>query len=208
MKHPLRLTAALAALALSLGGGAADVRADVAKHAALIGKPAPDLQADFAVNGKPVKFADLKGKVVLLAFWGSWSAPSRTAMLRLQEWHKEFHIKGLEILAVTRYNSDYGRLLVFDKETGMVKKVETANRETDKQMLRDFAAYHKLEFRLLGLPKEEAERAYKEVYGVTGIPQFVLIDRKGRVRMIRVGASQQQFEVIDEEVRKLLDERK
>jgi hypothetical protein len=35
----------------------------------LVGKPAPDLQGDFAVNGKPVHLSDLKGKVVLLDFW-------------------------------------------------------------------------------------------------------------------------------------------
>ena len=208
MKHPLRLTGALAALALSLGGGAADVRADVKKHAALIGKPAPDLQADFAVNGKPLKLADLKGKVVLLTFWGPWSAPSRTAMLRLQEWYKEFLGKDLVILAVTRYNSDYGRPFAFDKEAGTVVKAKTANRETDRQLLRDFAAYHKLEFCLMELPKEEAERLYKEVYGVTTIPQFVLIDRGGRVRMVQAGAARKQFEAIDEEIRKLLVERK
>ena len=38
--------------------------------AKLEGKPAPALKADFALNGKPVAPADLKGKVVLLDFWG------------------------------------------------------------------------------------------------------------------------------------------
>src|SRR5262249_5607598 len=141
--------------------------------------PAPDIQADFAANGKPVKLADLKGKVVLLTFWAPSQATSRTAMLRLQEWYKEFLDKDLEIVAVSRYNSDYGRPFTFDMESGKVVEAKTASRETDRQLLRDFAAYHKLEFRLLGLPKEEAKRLY-EVYGVTGIPQFVLIDRNGR----------------------------
>jgi peroxiredoxin len=208
MKHPLRLTGALAVLALSLGGCAADVRADVEKHKALLGKPAPDFQADFAVNGKPVKLADLKGKVVLLTFWVPSQASSRSAMLRLQEWHKEYYEKGLEILAVSRYNSDYGRAFTFDMERGTVVKAETATRETDKQLLRDFATYHKLEFRLLALPREQADPLYKDVYGVSSVPQFVVIDRRGRVRLIRVGASQKQYEAVDEEIRKLLEERK
>jgi peroxiredoxin len=212
MKHPLRLTAALAALALSLGGGPADVRADKAKHKALIGKPAPDIQADFAVTGKPVRLADLKGKVVVLTFWGPWSPSSRHAAMQLQEWFHEFNGKGLEVLAVTRYCSDEGRQLTFDDDTGTVKalppkEAKGASRETDKQLLRDFAAYHKLEFPLMVLPKNEAARLY-DLYGVSGMPQFVLIDRGGRVRMVRVGDSGKAFKVVGEEIQKLLYEKK
>ena len=61
----------LAALALAvvLPVGQA---ADKDEFADLIGKPAPDFEGDFAVNGKPGKLSDLKGKVVLVDFWAVW----------------------------------------------------------------------------------------------------------------------------------------
>lgn len=36
------------------------------------GKPAPDLEVAEWMGGKEVKLSDLKGKVVLLEFWGKW----------------------------------------------------------------------------------------------------------------------------------------
>src|SRR3954468_7113284 len=107
MKHPLRLTGALAALALSLvwltSADRNPARADVAKHEQLLGKPAEDFRADFAVNGKVVRLADkgLRNKVVLLAFWGIWSGPSRDVLAPLQQWYKEYKAKGLEVLGLT-----------------------------------------------------------------------------------------------------------
>ena len=40
--------------------------------AALQGRPAPELAVERWVAGKAQKLADLKGKVILLDFWGKW----------------------------------------------------------------------------------------------------------------------------------------
>jgi hypothetical protein len=42
------------------------------KLAAIQGKPAPDLEIKEWFNGKPLKLKELKGKVVMLDFWGTW----------------------------------------------------------------------------------------------------------------------------------------
>jgi thiol-disulfide isomerase/thioredoxin len=42
------------------------------KLAAIQGKPAPELQVERWAAGKPLKLSELKGKVVLLDFWGKW----------------------------------------------------------------------------------------------------------------------------------------
>ena len=45
-------------------------------HKQMLGKPAPEINGDFAINGKAIKLADLKGKVVLLYFWEVRSSAS------------------------------------------------------------------------------------------------------------------------------------
>ena len=54
------------------------------------GKPAPVL------SGAP----PTQGKVVLLAFWTSWSTPSKRELQVLQKLHQEFRGKGLVVLGV------------------------------------------------------------------------------------------------------------
>jgi thiol-disulfide isomerase/thioredoxin len=213
MKHPLRLMGTFVALALSLVWLAtarpSTARGDVAKHEMLLGKPAVDFRADFAVNGKVVRLADkaLRNKVVLLVFWGIWSGPSRDILAPLQQWYKDHQSKGLEILGLTAYNIDFNRKVGFDKRTGRITKIDNPTYETDRQMLQDFAAARKIKFPLLKLPKAEVERLYKQ-YGVSSIPQLVLIDPAGRVRMVRVGSSEETLEAIGDELRRLYRERK
>jgi hypothetical protein len=36
------------------------------------GKPAPPLEIETWIGSKPIKLSDLKGKVVMLDFWGTW----------------------------------------------------------------------------------------------------------------------------------------
>jgi thiol-disulfide isomerase/thioredoxin len=67
----------------------------------LIGRPAPELVGIKAwKNGGPVKLADLRGKVVLLDFWGYWCGPCNGAMPELMKLHDQFKDKGLVVVAV------------------------------------------------------------------------------------------------------------
>jgi len=64
------------------------------------GKPAPELQVAEWVKGKSVTLAELKGKVVLLDFWGIWCGPCRRALPGLTELHRKYARDGLVIIAV------------------------------------------------------------------------------------------------------------
>jgi len=173
------------------------------KHAALIGKPAPEIAGAFALNGKPVKMSDLKGKVVLLDFWAVWCGPCVSTFPHLREWNKEYKDKGLEVIGVTSYYQDVG----FDKDAGKVVRVKTPlDKEQEQSMLKEFAAHHKLDYRLQAATQDELKTVYQD-YGVQGIPQVVLIDRKGKVRMIRVGSGEENAKAISAEIKKLIDEK-
>ena len=68
---------------------------------ALTGRPAPELRRVKGWdNGGPTTLADLRGKVVLLDFWGHWCGPCLAAMPELMALHDEFAGRGLEIIAV------------------------------------------------------------------------------------------------------------
>lgn len=175
----------------------------VAAHDSLLRKAAPDFQGDFAVNGPPVKLSDLKGRVVLLAFWDVRSPACAVTVPRLQDWHKAFAPRGLEILAVTFRPSEIGQKVGFDPEAGKFTNPGKAGKESDEAMLKDFAAYHKIGHRLMTLPLSAALKTFN-AYAVNGVPQFVLVDRAGQVRLIRVGETAQGLAALEGEIKKLL----
>jgi thiol-disulfide isomerase/thioredoxin len=58
---------------------------------------------DFTLNdpkNNPMKFSSLKGKYVLIDFWGSWCGPCHKAFPRLKELYGKYHDKGFEILGI------------------------------------------------------------------------------------------------------------
>ena len=72
----------------------------VSKLVLLEGQPAPELRGVVGWKGQPVKLADLKGKYVLLDFWGYWCGPCVEAMPILIEMHEKFHDKGLVVIGI------------------------------------------------------------------------------------------------------------
>lgn len=65
---------------------------------------------DFTLNdpkNNPMKFSSLRGKYVLIDFWGSWCGPCHKAFPRLKELYSKYHGKGFEILGIaTESNAD------------------------------------------------------------------------------------------------------
>jgi thiol-disulfide isomerase/thioredoxin len=69
--------------------------------AKLIGQPAPELAGVLAwKNSEPLKLVDLRGKYVLLEFFGHWSGPCVHRMPEQFELHDRFAKRGLVIIGV------------------------------------------------------------------------------------------------------------
>jgi thiol-disulfide isomerase/thioredoxin len=203
MDRLLRWTGLLLAVALLAATPAGSVRADDDEFADLIGKKAPEIAPEFALNGKPVGLADLKGKVVLLDFWAVWCGPCRATFPHLRELSTEYKDKGLEVVGLTTYYENF----TFDKSAGNLTRAPAKLSTKDEQgMLKDFAEHHKLNYRLEVLSKDDWRKVCKE-YKVKGIPEAVVIDRKGKVRLVKVGSGDENARAIDKAIKEALEEK-
>ncbi len=199
------LSAALLLALVGVAPAADDKKDDNApdSHRALLGKPAPAVGTGFTHHGKPAGLADLKGKVVLLDFWAVWCGPCVATFPHLREWNAEYKKQGLEIVGVTTYFQSFD----FDQKAGKLTRAKDKLSNTQEQdMLKGFAEHHKLEHRLVMVPREEWSKVCKE-YKVQGIPTVVLIDRQGKVRMVKVGSGEPNAKALDKKIKELLAEK-
>lgn len=136
------------------------------------------LAPEFALaqrDGQMLSLVDLRGKVLLVDFWASWCGPCRASFPWVKEFYKKYHDKGVEILGVS----------VDDDKNAWEKALEAEKLPW-------------LHVRDAKLPN--GKRTASDLYDVTGIPHFVLIDREGR--LVRCGHFERQE--LEELVDKLL----
>jgi len=166
-------------------------------RADLIGKKAAPLSVDTWVNGSPISNEDLKGKVVLLDFWAVWCGPCIATFPHLREWNEKYADKGLVIIGLTNYfNYDWD-----EKADKVVRYEGEVSPKKEQAMLVKFAAHHKLTHRF-GIG---SAYPFSKEHGVTGIPQVVLIDRDGIVRLVKVGSGPDNAKAIGEMIEKLIE---
>jgi thiol-disulfide isomerase/thioredoxin len=133
----------------------------------LEGEPAPELNIVNYIGAQPSRLSDLKGKPVLLFLWAHWCGDCRAQADSLSRVAQKYRSKGLVIIAPTRF---YG--------TGAENR--TATPEEEKRHMEKVwgGAYSGLDGVSAPIDVETMVR-----YGVVATPTFVLIDRKGIVRM-------------------------
>jgi cytochrome c biogenesis protein CcmG/thiol:disulfide interchange protein DsbE len=68
-------------------------------EASLAGTPAKDFS--FTLDGKPVKLADLRGKVVVLNFWATWCPPCVEETPSLNELQRRIVSRGGVVLGIS-----------------------------------------------------------------------------------------------------------
>jgi thiol-disulfide isomerase/thioredoxin len=156
---------------------------------ALPGSSAPtEITANEWIDQQPVKLADLRGRVVLLDFWATWCGPCRVTLPRFQKWHDSYKDKGLVILGLTTF---YGRA-----------EGKPLTRPQELDYLRDFKKRFGLTYGFAVSDAQDNDRNYT----VSSIPTTFLLDRRGVVRFISIGSSEEEAAALNKMIKKLIDE--
>jgi thiol-disulfide isomerase/thioredoxin len=164
----------------------------------LKGTEAPDYEAVNFVGMTPTQLHQLKGKVVMLDFWAVWCGPCIATFPHLRDWHDQYSDKGFVILGIT---TDYG--YSWDEKNQRAVKGSEVSHDEEMAMLELFRKHHELKHGFVVLPKQSD---YNKSLMVSGIPQAVLIDKKGIIRMIKVGSGERNAHDLENEIKKLLAE--
>jgi peroxiredoxin len=121
------------------------------------GHRAPDF-AFPGLDGKTVRLADYKGKVVFLNIWATWCPPCREEMPSMERLYKELKGQDFEILAVSIDASGTKAVATFVREYGLTFPVLLDPTGTTKSL-----------------------------YGTTGVPESFIINREGLIEQIMIG---------------------
>ncbi|HJR07508.1 MAG TPA: redoxin family protein [Pyrinomonadaceae bacterium] len=149
---------------------------------------APEIDIAEWIDQKPLKLADLRGRVVVLDFWATWCAPCRFTMPKLKTLDERFKREGLVVIGLTQFFGRAGKNVVTPTE--------------ELAYLRSYKKDLKLPY-AFAVANDAANNMR---YGVYSIPTAFIIDRRGRVRYIYVGASDADEDALAAVIEKLLAE--
>lgn len=126
---------------------------------ALVGKQLPAFSLK-DLSGKTLTQKSVLGKVVLLDFWASWCGPCKAASPTMQKLHSTYSAKGLMVIGANTSESD----------------------EDAKGAAAKYAKEHKYTYAFTPQSDKLANALH-----VTGLPTFIAVDRRGKIRQVWLG---------------------
>ena len=155
--------------------GNTSIRARLQKNLnllALIGQPAPPLQATQYLGPKPRPLASLKGSPVLLFFWAHWCVDCKAEVPVIARLRQEFAPEGLVVIGPTQLYgyAAQGADAAPDQERAYIESVRT----------RYYAS-------LQDMPVPLSKQNFN-AYGASTTPTLVVLNRAGQVAMYHPGA--------------------
>jgi cytochrome c biogenesis protein CcmG, thiol:disulfide interchange protein DsbE len=146
---------------------------------ALVGNPAPDFNVKAVAGGSgSVSLKALRGKVVLVDFWGTFCEPCKKSFPKLQDLHTKYAASGLKIVGISEDDSD------------------------DKDKIPAFAGTYGAKFTLGWDEDKSIAKSYKP----PTMPSSFIIDKKGVVRYAHVGFHDGEEVEVEKEIKELLEQ--
>jgi thiol-disulfide isomerase/thioredoxin len=150
----------------------------------LVGRAAPKIEGENWINAPAsLKQAELQGQVTIMQFTAHWCGPCRKSYPSMLSLHNRYIQKGLQVLFATQL---YG---FFENQQELTPEAEIAADQ------RYYTEHHGLPFKVViqrvaprtANNQAPAEETNETRYFVSGIPQIMVIDKKGVVRLIMIG---------------------
>lgn len=123
-----------------------------------------------SLDGSIVSSSSYLGKVILLDFWEVWCGPCVASMPKVQQMQEKYSDEGLQVFGITHEE----------------KQLDAAKRLIARKEIL--------------FPTLVGNASTKEFYGLTAIPLYVVIDRKGKIAFVSEGFTPE----IGAEVRKAI----
>ena len=124
-----------------------------------IGKPAPEIDLP-SLAGERVRLSEMRGRPVVVTFWGTWCPPCRTEFPELIRVFRAQTNVGLQVLAVN------GR-----------------DQETSNKAVQKFVDRYAVPFSVV----LDARGVMRQSLKLVGLPTTVFVDSAGVVRLVNVG---------------------
>lgn len=138
------------------------------------GTPAPAFALPSLAGEKPVRLAELRGRVVLVNFWATWCKPCEEEMPAMERLYRRLEPEGFELLAVSV--------------------------DADIEPVREFRERMGLSFPILLDPEQEVARRYQTFR----FPESLLIGPDGVVVERYIGSKEWDAQAYIERIRRLL----
>ena len=123
------------------------------------GTAAPEIDLPNLQGGK-VKLSALRGRPVVVTFWGTWCPPCQAEFPELVAAHHKYRESGLEVLAVNQ-----------------------RDQELSTRDVQSFVTQHAVEFLVVLDARGKARRSFRLI----ALPTTVFIDTTGIIRLVHSG---------------------
>lgn len=135
------------------------------------------------INGNDFTLSSIRGKYVILDFWGSWCGPCRASHPHLKEIYSKYKSKGLEIIGID-----------CEKKKDLAQCEELWKKAVKEDGMTWIQVLNNYDIEKVDLPK---------IYGIQGFPTKILLDKEGKIFFRILGNDPEK---LDQKLKELIGE--